>query len=282
MIKFYYKHRKSIRCLLVVILSILLFVFVIPWCINYLYTKPATVSIFAMRWTAADVLAFYGSLLSAAATIFVLALTINFTVKNQKEERKLSIKPYLETNHYNFTDFDELPDGKDVTYIELTHGVITLRSGLPEDIIKIKNIKSKKDFESNYSINHLDEICYKSNMKNYLENNYLLYYEITNRGAGNAINVVLSLNDRTLISSFCVTKNESKKMVLILTNKLLENMDKKEFALKLSLRYTDIASLAEYSQTEEIYFTKFDELTTYQISGELLSKPVEVKRGGKI
>lgn len=282
MIKFYYKHRKSIRCSLVVILSILLFVFVIPWCINYLYTKPATVSIFAMSWTAADVLGFYGSLLSAAATIFVLALTINFTVKNQKEERKLSIKPYLETNHYNFTDFDELPDGKDVTYIELTHGVITLRSGLPEDIIKIKNIKSKKDFESNYSINHLDEICYKSNMKNYLENNYLLYYEITNRGAGNAINVVLSLNERTLISSFCVTKNESKKMVLILTNKLLENMDKKEFALKLSLRYTDIASLAEYSQTEEIYFTKFDELTTYQISGELLSKPVEVKRGGKI
>ena len=112
--------------------------------------------------------------------------------------------------------------------------------------------------------------------KEYFEQKYLLYYEISNCGAGNAINVVLKINKDTIIPGFCITTNSPKKIMFILHNDLLEQTEKKDYKLELIFEYTDIASLGSYYQTEEIIFLKRNRLITYQKESGFLSKPKEI------
>ena len=221
--KFWHKNKKTITSTVLITVILIFFVFVVPIIINWMYKTPARLPIFAMSWEAKDVLSFYGSILGAAATIIALTKTIKFTRENQREERKLSIRPYLETRKYNYTNFDDIPDKKDVIYLDIMPNIITYQGGLPDDISEIKNIKNRKAFEKNYNLENLDEAMYSTRIANYFNDKYLLYYEVINCGAGNAINVSFNINSRCIIPSFCVTTTESKKIMLVLNKELLEH-----------------------------------------------------------
>lgn len=275
--KFWHKNKKTITSTVLITVILIFFVFVVPIIINWMYKTPARLPIFAMSWEAKDVLSFYGSILGAAATIIALTKTIKFTRENQREERKLSIRPYLETRKYNYTDFDDIPDKKDVIYLDIMPNIITYQGGLPDDVSEIKNIKNRKAFEKNYNLENLDEAMYSTRIANYFNDKYLLYYEVINCGAGNAINVSFNINSRCIIPSFCVTTTESKKIMLVLNKELLERSG--EYELKFAFVYYDIASLAKYYQTETIIFTnknKYAELKTLQKSGTFLTEPMEI------
>ena len=275
--KFWHKNKKTITSTVLITVILIFFVFVVPIIINWMYKTPARLPIFAMSWEAKDVLSFYGSILGAAATIIALTKTIKFTRENQREERKLSIRPYLETRKYNYTDFDDIPDKKDVIYLDIMPNIITYQGGLPDDVSEIKNIKNRKAFEKNYNLENLDDAMYSTRIANYFNDKYLLYYEVINCGAGNAINVSFNINSRCIIPSFCVTTTESKKIMLVLNKELLERSG--EYELKFAFVYYDIASLAKYYQTETIIFTnknKYAELKTLQKSGTFLTEPMEI------
>lgn len=275
--KFWHKNKKTITSTVLITVILIFFVFVVPIIINWMYKTPARLPIFAMSWEAKDVLSFYGSILGAAATIIALTKTIKFTRENQREERKLSIRPYLETRKYNYTNFDDIPDKKDVIYLDIMPNIITYQGGLPDDVSEIKNIKNRKAFEKNYNLENLDEAMYSTRIANYFNDKYLLYYEVINCGAGNAINVSFNINSRCIIPSFCVTTTESKKIMLVLNKELLERSG--EYELKFAFVYYDIASLAKYYQTETIIFTnknKYAELKTLQKSGTFLTEPMEI------
>lgn len=264
---FWFKHKKAIIEIVVWGLAAIVFIFAIPIVINWVYKFPASSPIFAMDWEAKDVLSFYGSLLGAAATIFVLTETINFTRENQKEERKLSIKPYLETQKYNYTDFDNLPDDKNIIYMEIKPNIISSQAGIPEEIRDIIESNSRKIFDQDYSMN----------VKNYFDEHYLLYYEISNCGAGNAINVVMKINNEPVGQSFCITTASPKRFMFILNRALLEEFKKSEYKFVLCFEYSDIASIANYSQTETIMFFNRNSLITYQNDSGMLSKPKEIE-----
>lgn len=51
-----------------IILAFVLFCFLIPCCIHILFTIPAPISFFSSQWSAGDVLAFYGCILSFLST----------------------------------------------------------------------------------------------------------------------------------------------------------------------------------------------------------------------
>ena len=99
--------KDRIIKIVIIILSILVGAFAVvcvPLIINYCYLEN---KIFETVWDGAELLGYYGSILGAVATIIAVVMTIKFTIKNQKEEKKLSIRPYLQTNIIYFSDFDE-------------------------------------------------------------------------------------------------------------------------------------------------------------------------------
>lgn len=280
--KFWHKNKKRITQIIIAGAILIFFVFIIPIAINWLYKIPAVLPILEMDWDGKDVLSFYGSILGAVATIVALTTTIKFTRENQKEERKLSIRPYLQTSKYNYTNFEDIPDKKDVIYLDIKPNIITYQGGLPDDISAIKDLKNRTAFGKNYNLQNLDEVMYNTSTVKYFDDKYLLYYEINNCGAGNAINVSFNINSHCVIPSFCVTTTETKKIMLVLNQELLDRYG--EYELKLAFVYYDIASLGQYYQTETIIFTnknKKGELITLQKSGAFLTGPMEMSKDSK-
>ena len=275
--KFWYKNKKTILRSVTVTITLIFFIFVIPIVINWMYKTPAKLPIFAMSWEAKDVLSYYGSILGAVATIIALTATIKFTRENQKEERKLSIRPYLQTSKFNYTGFEGIPTAKDVIYMDIKPNIVNYQGGVPDDISGIIDLKNKRVFDKTYNLDGIDNGMYISNVNNYFSSRYLLCYEIKNCGAGNAINVSLNINSRCFVPSFCVTTTESAKIMFILNKELLDSSG--EYILKIAFVYNDIASLGKYYQTETIIFSnknKFGELKTIQRADGLLTPPMEI------
>ena len=275
--EFWRKHKKGIIKISAWYVVAIIFAFVIPIFINWAYKTPASLSMLAMDWEGKDALSFYGSLLGAAATIIALRETIKFTRESQKEERKLSIRPYLETQKYNYTDLQKIPTNLETLFIEVNRQRTTYQASLPEVFEELQAFQ--KRLLSGEKIEPTDEVVFNLRVETLFQKKYLLSYEIVNCGAGNAINVDLRINGKSVIPSFCIITNQSKKIVFVLNNDLLGNTN--EYSLKLMLTYSDIASLADYHQTEEIIFTNKNvnsELKTLQRSGSLLTKPIEVTK----
>lgn len=274
---FWYKNKKRITQVIIAGVILIFFVFVIPIAINWLYKFPADIPILEMDWDGKDVLSFYGSILGAVATIVALTTTIKFTRENQKEERKLSIRPYLQTSKFNYTNFQEIPDSKEVIYIDIKPNIITYQGGIPDDISRIIDLKNKRVFDKTYNVEGIDDGMYNSNVINYFGSRYLLCYEIKNCGAGNAINVSLNVNSRCFIPNFCVTTTDATKIMFILNKELLDRSG--EYILKIAFVYHDIALLGKYYQSETIIFTnknKYGELKTTQKAEGLLTGPMEL------
>ncbi len=72
--------------ILLVVLSFLFLVVGVPLIINGCYTA---MPVFITKWNAADVLSYYGALLSGITTVGVLAATIRFTKRQLQRERFL-------------------------------------------------------------------------------------------------------------------------------------------------------------------------------------------------
>ena len=62
-------------------LALLFFGGIVPLGIDWAFKEPALCPVLEVAWKVEDALSFYGSLLGAAATIFVLLRTIKFTVE---------------------------------------------------------------------------------------------------------------------------------------------------------------------------------------------------------
>lgn len=226
-------------------------------------------------WEGSDVLAYYGSLLGAAATIIALVVTIIFTQKNQKEERKLSVKPYLETKKYHYTDLMNI-SLENTICLEITSKGIKDPDRLLEKINDAKIIYHR-DMHGAFS--QIAKISLDTEISGILKKYYFCGYDIQNCGAGNAINVNLKINNKSCIPDFCVTTSEPKKFILIFDKSLLEEPDFNECFVRIDLEYMDIVSLAKYSQYEELIFScDENDLSTMQLTGQHWMPPEEIDK----
>lgn len=255
-------------------LALIFFGGIVPLGIDWAFKEPALFSILQVAWQVDDALSFYGSLLGAAATIFVLLRTIKFTVDNQKEERRLSIKPYLETTRYGYTNPLTIPDEQGVVYISLSKQGCAYRGTLPEDVVGVQ--KDHRDLQKRITVDSDEQAAFDSSVDKIGREKYHMLYEVTNCGAGNAVNVQFRIDKYEPLSSFCITTTQSKKFMLILNKNLLNNND--EYSINIRFVYDDIASLTHYCQHEIITFTldKTGELKTFQKASSMLSKPIEI------
>lgn len=238
------------------ILSLIIFliiVFLPPLIINGVYKINAPVEIFNSEWVAGDLLSYYGALLGSIATIIAIIWTISFTVDNQEQERKLSVRPYIQTKWGPVLTTDDLNDNETIVFIEQFKGYFMSYTESPADVFhKNNNLTNRKE-------------------------KYILKYDLHNIGAGNAINVNISINHIGATLPFGIPMNESKVLAIILDGNLLNN---DIIPIAVEIKYDDVSSIARYLQVEKFKLYKNTDgvLNLSQVGDEVLSQPIEVTK----
>lgn len=270
------KYKKKVITFFLWSVVGVFFCLVIPLAINYAFTRPALIPLFEVDWEAKDALAFYGSLLGAAATIFVLRQTIVFTKENQKEERKLSVKPYLQTQFKMIEDVTDDLYKEKFTFVQIKNDVIEISESPPDEINDLKILWNRAVRSKSNSISGYD-MLYAQKATQYFKSNLMLQYEVQNCGANNAIDVKFKIDDWNSFPHFCITTSYPKKFILILNEKLLVDTQRK---ICFSFIFSDICSISRYKQTESINFYRSKEehkLSYYRMSEDLMDLPEETE-----
>lgn len=87
--KYLKKYKKEITIIAIITL------FVIPLCIHVLFKMQAPISFLVAEWSAGDILAFYGVLVGAAATVAGVYISIHASQENYHEDVRNRSLPYI-------------------------------------------------------------------------------------------------------------------------------------------------------------------------------------------
>ena len=204
--------------------------------------------------------AVYGGLL----TLVGVAWTIKDNSKRLKQERKLSIKPYLEVHHRFLTQISEIPT--DISLFVTIGNIISMQRKLPDEI---NSLSRTQEVSSTW--------VHSVRLARYFSHHGLIYIEIENCGAGNAINFKMKYNDAP-ISTSSVTTTSPQKILLILKDELFEGEKDEYIGIELLFEYTDVSSLGRYEQKEQIMFGRDQEGYLYisQFGEDMLTAPEEI------
>lgn len=266
---------KTYKKYIIVAFVALLLVVGVPLVMTWIGNQPNEDPVLEMK----DYMEYYGSivgsLIGAIATVLVLVKTIDFTIKNQKDERKLSVRPYLELSKYHITKLEELSNSENAVFVEISKGLIESQVVIPERIARMK--KTEEKLRKSKSPNMTETVLSAVSVGSFFKNNYILQVDIYNNGAGNAIDVEYRINERPITGPFCVTTDRRKRLIFVLNDDMLEN---DESTLSFTLEYSDVVLLARYQQKESINFFRATngDLMISQFSEDLLTKPVEINK----
>jgi hypothetical protein len=219
------------------------------------------------NWKAGEILGYIGSILGAAATITAVVLTIIFTQENQKTERKLSMKPYFQTDYHPIFYRDKAIEkiANRAVFVQYPYdeneGISS--SYEPPYYLKETDAKNNMNMEERVSAEFIPERY------------YILQYSLSNVGAGNAINISFTINDKRFIPPFSLTVNNTKVFVIIFKAELLKN---KTRSIHFKFVFQDVASMALYEQHETItlYMTENGSINSCQYTDDVISLPKEI------
>lgn len=293
------------------IIVILIVLISIPFIINESYKAGEG---YITMWGAEELLAFYGNLLAAVATIVSVIITILFTVNNQKKERKLAVKPFLQSESHPIFSPKEAcaKQGNKTIYLTYPHdGTQGVSSSLSPPYILEKRNNPKKieldlnndakldkktveefvkdnaiDLDSQYVIAfaktsslNLDPIellkIMTESVIEFKKEYYILEYSLTNVGAGPAVSINFTINNTPCLPSFSLTVSERKSFIILLKSNLLNTS---ESTINFSFEYKDVISQGKYKQIENVTIYKENEDGTLNIRQkieDLISEPVE-------
>ncbi len=243
---------------------IALLIFLIPIVVVHILFKITTSCKWIVaEWDAGDLLSYCGAVLGAVATIVSIVLTIMFTVENQKFERKLTIKPCLNTNYIpKFIRIDSIVKEGQCIYITYpfdNEGNIKA-SHIPPHVLK--------KAEQHKAEGILDTLAF------YREN-HIIHYTVSNIGAGNAVNIKFSIDEKLIMQPFAMVANTSKEFIIVLKPKLLNCGN---HFIRFKFEYEDVASIGKYEQHERIEFYLDDDksLNTRQAINDSISMPKDL------
>lgn len=247
-----------------VIIAIALFLFPIL-IVHSLFKIAAPCKWLAANWTAGEVLVYFGAVLGAAATITVIILTIIFTQENQKAERKLSIKPHLQTEYQPIFNRDKAIEqvANRAVFVLFPHNEFEGIGSTYEPPYLLKKSEEKDPQREILST------------LNFSRKYYIIKYTVSNVGAGNALNLSFTINDKLVIPPFSLSVSDSKVFVILLNAELLKD---KTRSLHFKYEYQDCASIAQYEQHETIVLFEEDNgsLNSRQQMNGLISQPKEI------
>lgn len=229
------------------------------------------------EWFAGDLLSYFGAVLGTLATIVTIIVTIQLAVEGQqkelkmmREDRKLSIKPHLQTSHSPLFSVDDAIGLEDKKTLFVTYPVnekeIDKDGFLPGCSLNVPYILKKYQKQSDDS-GKIPRI-------NFIHDFYILKYSLANVGAGNAINIQFLIENKPCFPAFSLVANSSRDFVFILKKGLIEDKSRN---ITFDFMYSDIASMGKYSQHETIcfYVEKDGTLNYSQRIEDLISMPQE-------
>lgn len=248
----YCKKHKT----LILILGIVL-ILTPPILIHILFSIYPNHDILVAKWSAGELLNYFGSIIGAIATIIAVVMTIIYTKYSQDEQNILQVKPYLQSEYIPIFKYTDL-DGEYVhqhTFITIEKGLTTSSYDEPFLLKPLKN-NSENKFE-------------------FFQNNYMFKYRLKNVGANSSTNIKWTLNNEPLIPEFAISTGKTKEFIIIISKSVLEN-NKKD--LRLEFIYDDVLSMATYSQKEIITIVNLSNgLSSTQKIEDVLSSPKRIK-----
>ena len=237
----------------------------------------------------ADYVGYYGMIITSVIStivtvvIFYYTLTENrkqiekerkFTEELAKEERKLSVKPYLSSSFkeivFNKMDSRILSYNKeDEKYLQSDIKKIELEQNNYDHVVwlydKEKGLE-QKDYTGTFPVTETLSMAIRNksdffSLKN--KNNFYIY-TIKNVGANNAINIRLTINGINTLPPFHLSENEIKKVLFVSpkTNKFID----------IRLLFENVLGTTYYEQKQLINLNEHK-----SINLALLSKPEEIK-----
>jgi|GEM_PF-1848525 len=235
--------------------NLIVIITIYPIFIHIIFKLHTSCKFIIAEWSSGDMLNYGASIIQVIATIYAIKLTIDFTIQNQKDERKLNtdsqkedrrlaIKPYLSSEHESVYKLLKIEDNRLFIIIN-------------------NQYKESNDINSyTYQVT-----VYKSNnilndVFNDLEfrkNYYIIEYVISNYGAGNALElkftIVINNIEKIIHPILVLPKDHKRSFVFVFTNSILPD-NANEILIQFKLEYNDIESLGKYYQYEKFEFSK--------------------------
>ncbi|MEO1815294.1 MAG: hypothetical protein ABGU93_06895 [Acetobacterium sp.] len=223
-----------------------------------------------------NLLSYYGSILGAGATIVAVVLTINYNKKQIGDERRLneiqlrnertlSVKPYLEAQFLQIFPADHLSNicSNDYDYkyflVEFDTNEITPSTHFPENLKRYKG--------------GINEITAK---QKYIT----IKYSLSNVGAGNALDIAMKLNNKSVCPNFALPINTEKVFIFLFV--FSENAKIENKAITLVYEFHDIYTLECYLQTDEFDIGPANSYMCLWDSNSRITPPKKIKTNPKI
>ena len=207
------------------------------------------------KWSAGELLGYFGAIIGSLTTIAALVTTILYNSHENREKNRLSVLPYLQSEYKPLYKYEEIFKEQSLGYMYIIFDEKIASSNEP--LWEFKNMTPEE--------------FYKNKLL-YLQSNYIIEYKLENVGANSAANIRWTLNGEPILPDFSLSKDTTKKFIIFIRSSLLENHNTK--ILNLKFIYNDVLSIGEYMQKENIKFKK-DEfgLTSSQSLADLITKP---------
>lgn len=297
-------------------------IFLAPVTVNYLCILGNRV--FNCSWWKPEyALGYVGSIITSIFTLYGVFLSINFTKSSQAEERKyaesikheerkLIIKPYLQTSYDFCCSYEFLCKKTDNSayYIIInsnTKKINKYPSAICTNMKYYENINNKellencdistlekiadnmyipdlpkKSLETNsneeYKALLINEVLNKSNK--IIQTNHkemcFMYYKLQNVGAGSAISIKFAIGEDVIIPCFALPPLGEREFIIQFEKDILNDANK---TIKINFEFSDILGLGTYYQSESFYLSKDIEnsLKIDILKDRLLTKPIELK-----
>lgn len=251
---------------------IILFVIIIIILLPLPYTIPI---ISATRYNEGDILGFYGNIIGAGATLVVFFFMIGFTTKNQKEERRISVKPQLQTKLYPYDKNKLFYENASnfIMFLEYHEDARPIEGSYTCPVDFLKDTKKRE---------HVSSLLRGfEGLQNYL----VLKCDIANIGSNSAVSINISINDKPAPSGFSLPVGVEESLFYVFGKEILKSSSgknpfvKKERVIKFVYSFKDVVALTEYEQCESITVTSDsdDVMGYYQIGNDRLNEPKEIR-----
>lgn len=250
----YIKHHKLLSFLIIIGI-----IFIPIIVIHLLFSIYPSNDWWIAKWSAGELLDYFGSIMGAVATIIALIVTIIYTNDSQKKQNILSVKPYLQSEYIPIFNYNEITNNSSKPFY------ITFGSNISSSSVEPYMFNRMKE-------DGFDKIFFFSRY-------YIIKYKIKNVGANSAVNIKWTLNNKPIIPEFAISKNEIFECVIVIDSSILEN---NKATLKLKYEFDDVLGLASYFQEETIEITKDDTgITSSQGINNILSSPKKITQEQK-
>ncbi|HEY5556269.1 hypothetical protein [Acetobacterium sp.] len=235
-------------------------VILIPFVLYQQYKGSSSIDLSSM-------LSYYGSIFGGLATLIAVLMSIHLSKAQIEEDRILSCKPYLQASYKPYEPNNTSTQTTDLKEIYLNVDLTTNQINSSYEFLWDRDV-------SGNSINSKVEKAIIQELHN-KRNYYSIEYTLTNVGAGNAVNLITTINGEFNYASPHMAIPVNKRQTLFIRFSNMENK-LEERCITFLFRFSDIYSKVVYEQTDEIFINRVEGKVLSSRQEKTMKPPIEL------